>query len=542
MNLDGARDELAARVDSFVFAVDEWKVTSGTRNKVATETVARTRLEDVLTALLHCFDPLIKLGALNFKGRQGFASNIAAFRADGRHVDLVRDDYGLNFTNQSPGGLLSPRDVIDRVEAVDEIFVTLARRLEKLIHDQKVADRPELRGAIRDLAAHAAKLQGPCLALREGVPHRGQLTPVRPSGDAGGSVRKPVRYKLGARGQLFNDIAVAVKTSGWFPPYNDFRTEVNHKLLDEMETGAKARALLHSADGFYVWTLRGLRLMSDHAFMKDELVRAADLIDLMKNRYNAKQRDPVRIAELWKELGWTEPNEVRRATYVLCAEFPMALRYVAQSATDRVPEQLFVTEKIWKTSRELVLDGPPEVATPALVPAAEVPNPVPPPAREVPMSRNALVIHGHDEATKHQVVRALEALRLKPIVLHEQVNAGLTIIEKFERHAKDAVFAVAIISGDDEGRAKRQKAPAAKFQPRARQNVILEAGYCTAKLGRAKVFLLREDGVEQPSDWDGLLWVARDPAGAWRSRLAREIEDTGVVIEHDALKALLALT
>jgi predicted nucleotide-binding protein len=37
------------------------------------------------------------------------------------------------------------------------------------------------------------------------------------------------------------------------------------------------------------------------------------------------------------------------------------------------------------------------------------------------------------------------------IVLHEQVNAGRTILEKFEDHAVAASYAVVLLTGDDEG-------------------------------------------------------------------------------------------
>ena len=49
-----------------------------------------------------------------------------------------------------------------------------------------------------------------------------------------------------------------------------------------------------------------------------------------------------------------------------------------------------------------------------------------------------------------------------------------------------------------------------KTRRRARQNVILELGYFLAKLGRNKVCCLYLEGVEQPSDYDGVLYVPYD--------------------------------
>lgn len=171
--LDEARRILAARVDAFAFAVGDWERSEQPREKRAHETMALNRLNDSLDALLGCFDPLLKLGGLNRKaGPPGtFVEEVGAFRAEGKHVDLIlrKHDQGINFTDQSPGGVLTSREVINRVEKVDELFATLAHRLEKLIHDERVADHPELRALIADLAGHAESLHAPCLAF-SGLP------------------------------------------------------------------------------------------------------------------------------------------------------------------------------------------------------------------------------------------------------------------------------------------------------------------------------------------------------------------------------------
>jgi hypothetical protein len=163
--LDDARRELTAKIDAFVFGVGEWQQAVGPRDKHATETIAWSRLEDSLNALLGCFDPLFKSGALTRKGQPGVPVEVAAFRADERHVDIVRDNNGINFTNQMRGGLLTARDVINRVEQVDELFRTVAHRLEKLVHDGRVNDSPDLRIVATDLARHAETLRPACQAL-----------------------------------------------------------------------------------------------------------------------------------------------------------------------------------------------------------------------------------------------------------------------------------------------------------------------------------------------------------------------------------------
>lgn len=119
------------------------------------------------------------------------------------------------------------------------------------------------------------------------------------------------------------------------------------------------------------------------------------------------------------------------------------------------------------------------------------------------------VVHGRDDGAKETVARFLTALTgAEPVILHEQASAGATVIEKFERHAGDAGFAVVILSPDDEGRlADSGDALAA----RARQNVIYELGWFHGRLGRGNVVALLVDNVEQPSDIVGVLYVRMGP-------------------------------
>ena len=65
------------------------------------------------------------------------------------------------------------------------------------------------------------------------------------------------------------------------------------------------------------------------------------------------------------------------------------------------------------------------------------------------------VVHGHDEVAKEAVARFIEKLDLKVTILHEQPNAGRTIIEKFEAHSS-VNFAVILLTPDDVG-APREK-------------------------------------------------------------------------------------
>lgn len=141
-------------------------------------------------------------------------------------------------------------------------------------------------------------------------------------------------------------------------------------------------------------------------------------------------------------------------------------------------------------------------------------------------TKEIFIVHGHNEEVKHNVARVLEKLKLKPIILNEQSNEGLTIIEKFEKHS-NVSFAVILLTYDDFGNAKA----ISKNNKRARQNVILELGYFIAKLGRKNVLPLYEDDVELPSDISGVLYTKIDDSENWKFRLVKELKTAGFNVD-----------
>ncbi|RFN60349.1 TIR domain-containing protein [Marixanthomonas ophiurae] len=144
--------------------------------------------------------------------------------------------------------------------------------------------------------------------------------------------------------------------------------------------------------------------------------------------------------------------------------------------------------------------------------------------------KEIFIVHGHDNELKEKVARFLEKLNLKPIILHEQVNEGLTIIEKFEKHSS-VQFAIILMTPDDLGNSLKNKD---SLNYRARQNVILELGYFLGKLGRNKVCALMKGDIEKPSDYDGVIYIAIDPSDGWKLLLSRELKNVG--IEFDGNK------
>jgi predicted nucleotide-binding protein len=134
------------------------------------------------------------------------------------------------------------------------------------------------------------------------------------------------------------------------------------------------------------------------------------------------------------------------------------------------------------------------------------------------------IVHGRDTDVKEDVAYFLKELGFKPIILHEQPNAGRTIIEKFEYHSS-VEYAVVLLTPDDIGGLKSEPN---KQSLRARQNVIFEMGCFFGKLGRRNVCALVSPGVEQPSDLDGIVYITLDKEDEWKRLLARELEATGL--------------
>lgn len=149
-----------------------------------------------------------------------------------------------------------------------------------------------------------------------------------------------------------------------------------------------------------------------------------------------------------------------------------------------------------------------------------------------PDSRKVFVVHGHDNEAKQGTVRFLQKIGLQPVILHEQASSGRTVIEKFETYSSDIAFAVVLLTPDDVGAVATATT---NFNPRARQNVIMELGYFMGRLGRVRVCALHKGGVELPSDYQGVLYIEMDSSGAWKSKLAQELVQAKLPIDLNGL-------
>ncbi|MDM9678013.1 nucleotide-binding protein [Raoultella planticola] len=137
-----------------------------------------------------------------------------------------------------------------------------------------------------------------------------------------------------------------------------------------------------------------------------------------------------------------------------------------------------------------------------------------------PVKKKVFIVHGHNDVLKYEVARLVDDLGFKSIIFHEQRSRGSqTIIQKLIALTEDVDYAIVLYTACDIGRS----AHAGQEQPRARQNVVFEHGYLLSRLGPEKVMALREDGVEKPSDLDGVLYI--DVQNNWKYELSKELQE-----------------
>ncbi len=141
------------------------------------------------------------------------------------------------------------------------------------------------------------------------------------------------------------------------------------------------------------------------------------------------------------------------------------------------------------------------------------------------------LVHGHDHRVLHYAARVVQQCTGRDVlILHEQPNGGRTLLEKFEEEAAGAAYAVVLLTGDDEG----GLVGAGTHTPRARQNVVFELGFFFGKLGRKRVSVLLDKGVEEPSDLNGLVYIPLADA-SWRYDLLKDVQAAGIPVDYSRI-------
>ena len=145
-----------------------------------------------------------------------------------------------------------------------------------------------------------------------------------------------------------------------------------------------------------------------------------------------------------------------------------------------------------------------------------------------PLSERVFIVHGHDGGLKNAVARVVTEMGLEPCILQERPNKGRTVIEKFEAEAQPSGFAIVLFTSDDLAESQKALAnsgetvPKEKLRDRARQNVVFELGYFVGHLGRGRVAVISDGGLEWPSDLAGVVYIGRD---GWAGQLVRELRE-----------------
>lgn len=190
-------------------------------------------------------------------------------------------------------------------------------------------------------------------------------------------------------------------------------------------------------------------------------------------------------------------------------------RFLDQEFVDLLNHLELGTQPMAKTPPSFITQAPQQPVIPVMT------FPPAPPKKK----NKVFVVHGRENEAKLEVARYIESVGLEAIILHEQASSGMTIIEKIERYADEADFALVIYTACDKGRgAFETKVPA---RDRARQNVVFEHGYLMAKLGRQNVCALVKGQIETPNDISGVVYVSMDQAGAWKSDINKELKACG---------------
>ena len=150
-------------------------------------------------------------------------------------------------------------------------------------------------------------------------------------------------------------------------------------------------------------------------------------------------------------------------------------------------------------------------------------------------SDRVFIVHGHDAAPKLELARLLEQLSLKPVILHEQVDAGRTIFEKLREELSDIGFGFILLTPDDT--AASVAAPVST-RPRARQNVVFEHGLLIGLLGPEMVCAIVKGDIEIPSDLQGVVYKHIPSSGGLNAialEIAKELKAAGLKIDMNAL-------
>ena len=119
----------------------------------------------------------------------------------------------------------------------------------------------------------------------------------------------------------------------------------------------------------------------------------------------------------------------------------------------------------------------------------------------------------------------------------DDISSGIEMIGNFKDNKYvvskvEKIFKESLLKLDSEmDDIGKEKSEAVEKQ-RARQNVVYEAGYFMGKLGRERVIMLVDNGIELPSDLQGVVYTDSE---SWKTEVLQELQSIGYAIDFNKL-------
>ncbi|NOD98731.1 hypothetical protein GS610_16100 [Ruegeria sp. HKCCD6228] len=146
--------------------------------------------------------------------------------------------------------------------------------------------------------------------------------------------------------------------------------------------------------------------------------------------------------------------------------------------------------------------------------------------------RRIFVVHGSDNDALDQLQLVLYKLGVEPLVQKDVDGKGQSLFSALmENITNESDFAIVLMTPDDWG--YRNSETETEKQPRARQNVILEAGMALSKLGSDRVAIIKKGALEIPSDLEGLIRIEYNSnVKEVASKIAQRLNGAGIPIDQ----------
>lgn len=273
-----------------------------------------------------------------------------------------------------------------------------------------------------------------------------------------------------------------------------------------------------------------IRLQLEQAIAAASDIQAPDGdVKVFSSAYQTwDKRNEIMLEQAFTADGWLDTTPKNEYANAFGLEYPLGIEFADEVTTEGLTADLASKlDRLRRIRDTLDVYGAPHEAT--------APSTAPVFGAEEEGAATIFVVHGRSDAPRLEVELLIHrATKLMPVVLAAQPNQGATIIEKLEAHLSPSAssFAIILMTGDDRGRLDED---GEVDRPRARQNVVLELGFAMGVLGRRRVAILHEDGVELPSDIKGVAYYPLDTAGAWKASLLGELRAAGLQVDAAAL-------